>query len=436
MADDREVEWPARLVQIVNLLAAACLVAWISGNTIAKLFLGDVPWPDSVVDYHILYEQSRNIVNAGGYEGHHVFPYPPSAVVLFHGTAIGPFPVAAGIWLAVTLLATVGTFILGTRVVGLAEHHWRWALGLLAFAFTEYFIGWDLRSQNCNMVYCFLLVAALAALQSDRNVLSGMLLAASIALKLYPVLVVPYLWWIGRRRAFAATVGFMVLFFIVLPAAVFGAETLVQVYRSWLEQVRFIAVTLNQSEHPILIAIPYLLARKLGTDSVLALWLRRSLAVIWLGAVAICLVSRRDLRNKGGIFTKGLRLWTPSTPFYSRPPFADLAINVGILTLAPIVMSPYLEAYHGVVAILPILGLLQRALESWGSRVIASLALAGGWLALKLSAGEMIYRGLGIYVQMLLIVLALAAIRRRERRNLTQSRRDRQEPLDGLQAAA
>src|SRR5262249_34102970 len=154
--DDREVKQAAKWGRAVNLLAAVGLITWMVSNTVAKLFFGDARWPDSVVDYHIIYEQSRNIVSANAYESHRIFPYPPSAVVLFYGTALGPFQFAAGVWLSITLLAAVGTFVVGTRVVGLSAHRWRWLIALVAFAFTEYFIAWDLRSQNCNMVYCFL----------------------------------------------------------------------------------------------------------------------------------------------------------------------------------------------------------------------------------------------------------------------------------------
>jgi Glycosyltransferase family 87 len=386
-----------------NLLAAACLLGWIVGGTVGKLFFGEVRWPDSVVDYRILYEQSRKVVEEKEYAGHPIFPYPPSAVALLYGTAQLSFPLAAGLWLGITLVATAGTFALGTGSAGLSNCSCRWLLALVAFSLTEYFIQWDLRSQNCNMVYCFLLVAALAALRSDCTTLSGLLLAASIALKLYPVLIVPYLWLVGRRRAFGATLVFLLVFFVLLPSALFGLDAIAPLYRSWFNQMRIITATSSQSDHPILIAIPHFFARKLGPDSMLATWVMGGLTVVWLGAVAMCLFAgrkeRNDERDKGGKKDPGdLRF------------FAD----AGILALTPVVISPYLEAYHVVLAIVPILALMKLALDSRESAVIAGVALAAGWLSLRIAGIEMVYRGLGVYVQTSLIVLALAAIRWRQ----------------------
>jgi hypothetical protein len=180
---------------------------------------------------------------------------------------------------------------------------------------------------------------------------------------------------------------------VLLPLALFGTGDFARVYGSWIEHLRFIAATVNQSDHRGLIALPFILTKKLGADSSLLPWLLRGASVLWLGAVAVCVLigaTRRNYRADG---------W-------------DLAVDAGILVLAPVVISPYLEAHHPVVAILPILALVQRAIatpDAAMARIVAGLAMGGGWLALRTSPWG--YRGFGVFVQMLLIVLALAAVR-------------------------
>jgi hypothetical protein len=375
-----------------NALAAVILIAWVLYDVTGKLFFGQAHWPDSVVDYRILYNESRNIVESGNYEGSRVFPYPPSAIPILYLTALPPFQTAAIFWLTCTVAATAGTLILGTSLVGLSGHPSRWLAALLAFTATEYFVQWDLRSLNCNMIYCFLLVASLAALHKDRDVLAGLLLAASIALKLYPILVLPYLWWIGRGRAVLSGAGFLILFFGLLPLLAFGPENLIGVYLSWLEHLRSLAGKGVDWDHPLLISIPFTLGKKLGTDSPLAPWLVYGCSVVWIAAAFSCLRAGRGSNGRDG--------W-------------NLTVDAGILALLPVVISPYLEAYHVVVALLPMVALADLAIASESSariRTAAFLAIALGCVALKLSGNHDV-RGLGVLAQLTITATALAAIR-------------------------
>ena len=92
------------------------------------------------------------------------------------------------------------------------------------------------------------------------------------------------------------------------------------------------------------------------------------------------------------------------------------------LAVALIPISPYLEPYHPVAIVLPVLALLQRATDSpyAAIRWAVVVALGVGWLALKLSSQITVpelplgYRGVGVFVQMLSVVLALALVRRIE----------------------
>lgn len=393
--------WQARLAAV----CAVGLVGWIVYDAIGQGLCGSRPWPGSVVDYRILYEQSRRVIREGQYSGDVIFPYPPSAVVLLALTAGLSFPVAAAVWLAGTVAATLLTLGVGTSLVGLGGRPWRWPAALAAFAVASYFVEWDLRSQNCNMIYCALLAGSLASLRGGRDAAAGVLLAASVALKLYSVLLIPYLWWTGRWRALGAALGGLVVFFGVLPLLAWGPFVLVSVYASYAAHLRSVLGNAHAAWHPISIALPLALTQRLGPHSPLVPVLLRCASVLWFAAAAGCLLTGRPRRQRG---TSG---W-------------DLAADGGVLALVPTVLSPYLEPYHGVPALLLTLALAARAADPdcrAAARSFAAAGLALGWLALRLS-GAVGWRGVGVWAQMVTFALVLAAVRHLEGKALPRAR--------------
>ncbi|MGL4461109.1 MAG: glycosyltransferase family 87 protein [Planctomycetia bacterium] len=378
----------------VDRLALVVLVGWIGYDAAGKNLFGRLPWPQAVVDYRIMYDESRRIAVKGDYNEKCVFPYPPSAVVLLAATTRPPFPTAAALWLALVAGATLGTMILGGRLVGLHQRPWGWSATLVAYAVMNYYVQWDLRSLNCNMIYCFLFTAALSALLRGRDALAGPLLAAAVALKLYPALLAAYFAWIGRWRAAFWTAGWLFVFFVLLPAAVFGPTRVVEVYASWLRHLQYIRGYFAVNEHPILIAPHYSLVRRLGADSPLIPWVLGATTVLWLAAVGACVWFGRPRRER------------------SRSGW-DLAVDAGALTLAPVVVSPYLEAYHAVPGLLLALALARKAFDARNpldARLISWGAILAGWTALTLG-GSAGWRGFGVWGQMMLAVLALTYIR-------------------------
>jgi len=375
----------------IGILAFAIVVGWLGYATFGSNVFGNRHFPESIVDYRILYDHSRQIVNQGFYPASPIFPYPPSAVALFYLTGLPTFSLAASVWLALTFLASLGVFILGTSLVGLDRHWTRWIVALGALGLINYCVVWDLRSQNCNMIYCFLLIASLIKLLRGCENWAGFLLAAAIALKLYPILLAPYFLWIGRRRAFAATIIFLFVFFGLLPLLVFP---FVQVYASWIEMLRHIPGTIAVSGHPILVSIPFTL-KHLGLTPPLASWVAVGIFLVWLG-------------------TAGLALWLGQKRGHRMISGWDLAVDGGILALAPVMISPYFEAYHAVPALLLALALLQRCALPGVMRpaqlAVIIISLGAGLAALHIF-GSLGARGLGLYLQILLLTLAIIVVR-------------------------
>jgi len=313
-------------VRMFNAIAFLILTAWILHDATSKTVFGETPWPQSVVDFRILYEVSHDVARTHEYRT--FFPYSPAAVTLFSLLAL-PFPAAAGLWMAITVVAALGIFVLSTALVGLAGSLWRWPIALGAYGLLNYYFQWDLRSQNCNTVYAVLLVGALWALHQGRDRLSGALLAASVALKPYPILVLPYLIWRGERRAALATGWGMLLLFVVLPFIWMGPAGCIQAYHGYLDQLFAVVEMSQRIDHPTLISIPHDLRKRLGVDHPTVPWLVWVATVAWVVSVTTttCLGARRKfsptLLAHGDLASVGrLRIaWLQCFDFnFNRPP--------------------------------------------------------------------------------------------------------------------
>lgn len=380
-------------MRVANAGSCCVLIGWILYDALGRNVFGRTPWPESVVDYRIMYEQSSKIAEVLTYDPAQIFPYAPPAVLLFALSAVPRFAIAAAIWLALLTASAIGVFVLGTRLVGLHQSPARWIVALLTYVVTNNYFQWDLRSVNCNSVYAVLLVGAMLGVVRGRNAWGGVMLAASIAIKLYPILALPYLAWAKKWRAAFATGAALFALFILLPVGYAGAGGTTRLYESWLEQLRLATAT-DLSDHPILISIPHGLAKVFGAESAQAVWIARGAKAIWIGAVGICLLS-------GGIGR-------------SRPRSGwDLCVDAFALVLLPVVISPYLESYHAVVAAPPILALLAYGVqkpENLRRLLFAVFIVLAGWCLLYVF-GKWRLRGLGVLLQMTLVFLGLAVAR-------------------------
>src|SRR5262245_38764329 len=103
----------------LDLLAVVGLVGWLAFDLTARTLFGSLPWPRSAVDYRILYDASQRVVADRRYPADLPYPYPPPAVAVHAATAALPFEQAAPLWLALTGLAALATYLTLARTLGL-----------------------------------------------------------------------------------------------------------------------------------------------------------------------------------------------------------------------------------------------------------------------------------------------------------------------------
>lgn len=328
--------------RFVNGVALLGLCGWLGYDVLGKSVFGAAPWPGSLVDYAIIYEQSRRIVETGTYPPVH--PYPPSAVLLHYAAAQFPYPVSAALWMVLTTSAAVGCCWALVRMLDLRRVRGWAVLVLLAYASASYFIQWDLRAQNCNLIFLAALLLALLGLYGGRPRAAGFWLALSVSLKLFSILLIPYLFWTGRRSAFAWTLAFLAAFWLLLPAAVLGVGGSWNVYGQWSERLWHAANSGADATHPILISLSRSAAWLAPGDPIGAKLIINAIRLLWL-AVCSAAWARSRLHRE------------------ARDDAFGLLADAGALTLAPIAVSPYLEPYHAVGFLIPALLLLYAAAD-------------------------------------------------------------------------
>lgn len=380
-----------RLVHWANLAAATILIAWILGASFGGPLFGDTPWPGRIVDYHVNFDMSREVVGNGTYPP--LFAYPPPGVLFHYAFGLIGFEPSAFLWLCLMAAATIGCFVCLLDALELRAHPARWVLALVAFALTGYFIQWDLKSQNCNMMYLFLLAAGLAAIRRSHGSVAGLCFASSMSLKLYSFLVAPYLLARGRYRLLGVTLVWLVMLAVILPILGVGFERAALIYQAWFARMWGLVVQGKHYDFWNLVSLRKCASVFWGIESPSATLFVLAARGLWLAMLALYFWPRSRAGEEGGSHT-------------------STTLDLGIVAIAPVVISPFLEVFHLVPVLIVVLALLKIATETKAKNIRwaigASLFLA--WLTLKFGPkGEL--RGFGVYAYCQLLLVAAVASR-------------------------
>ena len=224
------------------------------------------------------------------------------------------------------------------------------------------------------------------------TVRGGLWIAFSFSLKLFSLLLIPYLLWSGRRRAFAWTCVFLTVFWVALPSLVLGPDGSRVVYADWLGRFRHAINLPPNVDHPILISLHRSAAWLAGGDPRVAGLILNAFRALWVGIIAGSWMVSRQRRVATDAF--------------------GLLADVSLLVLAPVAVSPYLEPYHVVAFIVPSLLLVLTAVDSAQVarlRVLAALIFAAS-IGVAWIPAEWELRGLIVNVKLLLGVGGVALI--------------------------
>jgi hypothetical protein len=377
------------------------VLCWFTVEGALELRLGPLRL-GSWDDYEQALALSRELLASGAYP--QAFTYPLPGVLLRVALGGLGLDVSGLLWVGAMLAAAAGSLWVLREAAPVALRGLGGRRALLALLATVYFVQWDFRAVNSNVLFLGVLLGGLWALRRERPWLGGLLLAASVALKLYSVLLLPWLLWKGRWRAASACAVGSLLLFVLLPGLWLGPGEAWALTGSWLGAVADSGSAdfplryhgYHTSLHSVLVAFLHGGDERVAPIAGLALGpvlaLSRGLGLAWLLGVGWVLWRRR------------------AVPWPSADSEGDLLEPALILALA-LATSSMAQPAHGVVLLLPAWLLLGWAMDGGRPRwqrgvgvavpVVAALILelcpAGPWKALGVQVGLVLW-GLGLAV--------------------------------------
>ena len=397
---------PSRL-RLCDRAALAILVLWTVYDATAVNLFGPKPAGERSVDYHLLYQYSHTVVSSHHYPPW--YPYPPPSIVLQYISALPPITIAVHIYLVLTIAAALACWLLLRQMLFDSDGRPGWAILLPAVFASNYFVQWDLRSQNCNILVLACLLLGMRELQLGKPAQSGLWLSAGIALKVYPVVLIPYLLWKREHAALAWLLAFSAVMWLVLPMIAFTPRGAADVYAGWFAQMANAAHALTLSpRHPILISL------QRSAETLLpgrASWILNGARLAWAGLLFAGLDASR---RRGAPRREASHASAAGSTRMAKADCIGMLTDVSLLLLAPIALSPYLEPYHEApfalaAALLVDAGTDVTLTARW--RAAAWLTLALSYLAIAVRTPFAV-RGLAVNIELFIALAGLLAISR------------------------
>jgi hypothetical protein len=168
-------------------------------------------------------------------DGHYQFKYLPAFSVLMVPLSALDLPTASAVWFSLSVLLLGALFLVSLRLLPVLRKP-AWVLVSLTLVVMAKFYGRELGLGQVNLLFAAVAAGALLALKTGREGWAGALVALSIVLKPYGVLLLP--WLVARRRLpsiAAGSAGLMAA--LLLPVPLYGVRGSLELHRDWWETV-------------------------------------------------------------------------------------------------------------------------------------------------------------------------------------------------------
>jgi hypothetical protein len=377
------------------------------------------------------YEQLRSLQDGDDiYEGS---PYPNPPIMALILTPVVIWPVEAGLplltvgllwfWLKVgmTLLSLRWVF----RMVESPGRPFPLSAKVLTVLLSLRAITGDLQHGNVNLFILFLVVAALAAFQSRRDFLAGLLIALGMSCKVTPAAFVPYLIWKRAWRALAGCAVGVALFFWpgFIPAIFLGWEENLKLVATWTSQMvrPFVVEGLVTSEHHNQ-SLPGVVYRLLTDSPSFVTYVNN----VWTPTAYHNILSlppeaaKWIVRSFMAAFAL-LILWSCRTPRNLQPQAKlRLAGEYSMVLLAMLLFSERTWKHHCVTLLVPFAVISYRLVTGWsnsllrcyliGSLVAAVLFMSAASISLFGREGGKLAQVYGVYVAAFFVLSAAITV--------------------------
>lgn len=166
---------------------------------------------------------------------HYQFKYLPAFAVLTIPLGFLPLSVAKGFWFASSVALLAVLIAMSVRLLPQQRKPTPLLAGIAVVVLGKFYAR-ELLLGQVNLLFAVIATGALLAMKVKREMLAGSLLAATIAVKPYGILFVP--WLIARWRGpsvVTACLGTAVVF--LLPVALYGVEGNIALHQTWWQTV-------------------------------------------------------------------------------------------------------------------------------------------------------------------------------------------------------
>jgi len=204
-----------KTVKVIGFILAACFLAIFTYKCVK----------DNIEnDFHIYYQSAMAAVETGD-----IYSVPGNFYPLFSSLFITPFLLfglkgAAAVWFFVNIGALWACIVLCLYIVTGKTKNLKLRYYILPALLAFRPIESNFTNGQINLMILLLVLSGLALFKKKKDILCGILLACAVAVKLTPLIFLPYFLY---KKAFRAATGMLiglVIFLGLIPSAVWGPE--------------------------------------------------------------------------------------------------------------------------------------------------------------------------------------------------------------------
>jgi glycosyl transferase family 87 len=239
-------------------------------------------------------------------DGEYQFKYFPAAAVLAIPIGALPHPVARGIWFGALLGALVAVLRLSVRTLPERRKPVGVLLAVLIVGLGKYYAR-ELVLGQINLLLVLIVISAMLALKAGREARAGWLVALTVMVKPYGLILVPWLIARGQTRSVVAVAAGMAVAFL-LPATIYGLAGSVALHLDWWRTVS--ATTAGVVTHPDNVSLAAMYVKWFGATATASTFTVVT-AVALLGLAAAVFLGRRRVPQPDGLEAGILIALTP-----------------------------------------------------------------------------------------------------------------------------
>jgi hypothetical protein len=217
---------------VANIIFLVALAGWTLFTLIRASSFPGQPFGG---DYGLNLLQSTQVLDR------HSFPfgftYPLPCILLRYGLFQIGGNYSGIVWVCASgfSLYFIMRFLLKEFYVG--DEGFKYFYLMLSFIPVAYYIQWDIKALNCNLIVLCLVMASALYLKKESYFLSAFFLSFGIALKLYPIVILPYLIIRRKSRQVLWAMLWIAIFFVVIPIIALGKSEFMELTGKWIGSV-------------------------------------------------------------------------------------------------------------------------------------------------------------------------------------------------------